>query len=95
MAREQQLASWRASVAQDLQAQSRKEVKDMERQRNILWQERQQEEQRRLLEMRRKGQKERQKDERIRMSGGGNGGNLEDLHRRMLGRMQEEARGNL
>jgi hypothetical protein len=95
MAREQQLASWRASVAQDLQAQSRKDVHDMERKRSILWQERQQEEQRRQLEMRRKGQKERQRDERIRMSGGGNGGSLEDLHRRMLSRMQEEARGNL
>ncbi|PQE26117.1 sulfite exporter family protein [Rutstroemia sp. NJR-2017a BBW] len=95
MAREQQLASWRASVAQDLQAQSRKDVQDMERKRSILWQERQQDEQRRQLEMRRKGQKERQRDERIRTSGGGNGASLEDLHRRMLSRMQEEARGNL
>ncbi|KAM3076139.1 hypothetical protein ACMFMF_005479 [Clarireedia jacksonii] len=95
MAREQQLASWRATIAQDLQAQSRKEVKDMERKQSILWQERQQEEQRRVLEMRRRNQKERQMDERIRMGGGANGESLVDLHRRVLGRMQEEARGNL
>ncbi|KAI9645828.1 hypothetical protein NHQ30_005263 [Ciborinia camelliae] len=88
MVREQQLASWRASVAHDLQVQKQREMDGVERQRSVLWQGRQVEEQRRAMEERMRSEREERRDERMRVRGSG----MEELHRRMLGRMQEEAR---
>lgn len=84
VAREQQLASWRASVQQDLQSnvQPRHTI---ERSRSALWQERQQEEQKRVEEMRRKGQRDSRFDERMRR------GDMLDAHRDALRRMQASA----
>ncbi|ESZ93868.1 hypothetical protein SBOR_5746 [Sclerotinia borealis F-4128] len=88
MVREQQLATWRKSVAHDLQAQRQREMEGVERQRSVLWRERKGEEQRRMVEERRRGEREVRRDEMMRMVGGG----MEGAHRRLLGRMQDEAR---
>lgn len=90
MVREQQLASWRQSIANDVQVQKKKEVEALEIRRSMLWQERRVEEMRREVERRQREEKEERWDERVRK--GGNAGAMEELHRKMLSRMQDEAR---
>ncbi|RAL63373.1 hypothetical protein DID88_003797 [Monilinia fructigena] len=90
MAREQQLATWRASVSHDLQVHKQREMDGVERQRSVLWQERQEEEMRRAVERSKKEEREERRDERMRANGAG----IEELHRKMLSRMQDEARRN-
>lgn len=90
MAREQQLATWRASVTHDLQVHKQKEMDGVERQRSVLWQERRAEEMRRAVERSKKEEREERRDERMRANGAG----MEELHRKMLSRMQDEARRN-
>lgn len=87
--REQQLATWRASVTYDLQVQ-KKEINGVERQRSVLWQERQAKELKMAAERRGKEKKEERRDERMRANGPG----MEELHRKMLSKMQDEARRN-
>jgi hypothetical protein len=65
LVREQQMASWRASVQQELFSGVQPKV-SIERQRNTLWHERQQEEQRRAVEERRRTERDSQFDERMR-----------------------------
>ncbi|KAB8302212.1 hypothetical protein EYC80_005657 [Monilinia laxa] len=90
MAREQQLATWRASVTHDLQVHKQREMDGVERQRSVLWQERRAEEMRRAVERSKKEEREERRDERMRANGAG----MEELHRKMLSRMQDEARRN-
>ncbi|KAF7879624.1 hypothetical protein EAF04_000819 [Stromatinia cepivora] len=90
MIREQQLASWRQSIANDAQVQKKKEVEALEIRRSMLWQERRVEEMRREVERRQREEREERWDERVRK--GGNAGGMEELHRKMLSRMQDEAR---
>lgn len=84
MAREQQLASWRASVTQDLQSGADPK-KNIERSRNSLFQERQLEEQKRVNEVRAKAKRESLFDERMRS------GNMIEAHRDALRKMQAKA----
>jgi len=65
LVREQQMASWRASVQQELFSGVQPKV-SIERQRNTLWHERQQEEQRRAVEEKRRTERDSQFDERMR-----------------------------
>ncbi|PMD36682.1 hypothetical protein L207DRAFT_586381 [Hyaloscypha variabilis F] len=82
--REQQLASWRASVQQDLQSGIvPKNV--IERQRSLLWQERQAEDQRKTLEERMRNQRDSAFDERMRR------GDMLDAHREAMRKMQAKA----
>jgi hypothetical protein len=82
--REQQLASWRASVQHDLQS-AVVPKNTIERQRSALWQERQQDEQRRAIEERRRGERDSAFDERMRR------GDMLDAHREALRKMQATA----
>lgn len=94
MAREQQLASWRASVQYDLQAGGVAAgagpgrmsigggINTIERQRSQLWAERQEEEKRRAMEERRRMERDGMFDERMRR------GDMLDAHREALRRMQ-------
>jgi hypothetical protein len=82
--REQQLASWRASVQHDLQS-AVVPKNTIERQRSALWQERQQDEQRRAMEERRRGERDSAFDERMRR------GDMLDAHREALRKMQATA----
>lgn len=84
MAREQQLASWRASVTQDLHS-GVDPKKNIERSRNSLFQERQLEEQKRVNEARAKAKRESLFDERMRS------GNMIEAHRDALRKMQAKA----
>ncbi|KAK0124570.1 hypothetical protein ONS95_009519 [Cadophora gregata] len=84
MVREQQLASWRASVQQDLKS-TVVPKNTIERSRSALWQERQAEEQKRMMEERKKGERDSKFDERMRR------GDMLDAHREALRRMQASA----
>jgi hypothetical protein len=86
-AREQQLASWRASVQQDLGSTHVPQT-NIERQRSLLWQERQAEEQRRAMDAMMKGQKDSAFDERMRR------GDMLVAHRDALRKMQAAANKN-
>ncbi|QSZ30524.1 hypothetical protein DSL72_000078 [Monilinia vaccinii-corymbosi] len=90
MAREQQLASWRASLTHDLQVQKQRDMDGLVRQRSVLWQGRRAEEMRRAVERKAREEREERWDERMRVDGAG----IEVLHRRLLSRMQGEARRN-
>lgn len=84
MAREQQLASWRASVQHDLQSAVVPKM-TVERQRSALWQERQAEEQRKAIDARKKGERDNAFDQRMRR------GDMLDAHREALRKMQASA----
>jgi hypothetical protein len=84
MAREQQLANWRANVAQDLQSAAIPQ-NTIERSRSALWQERQLEEQRKQMDAMKRGQKDSAFDERMRR------GDMLDAHREALRKMQASA----
>ncbi|TVY78232.1 hypothetical protein LSUE1_G006727 [Lachnellula suecica] len=84
MVREQQLASWRASVQQDLQSTVVPKM-TVERQRSALWQERQAEEQRKAISTRIKGERDNAFDERMRR------GDMLSAHREALSKMQASA----
>ncbi|KAL2074668.1 hypothetical protein VTL71DRAFT_8447 [Oculimacula yallundae] len=84
MAREQQLASWRASVQQDLKSTAMPR-NTIERSRSALWQERQAEEQKRMMDERMKGERNNKFDERMRR------GDMLDAHREALRKMQAAA----
>ncbi|KAH6682075.1 hypothetical protein B0J14DRAFT_648491 [Halenospora varia] len=85
--REQQLASWRASVQHDLQS-AYVPKQSIERQRSALWHERQAEEQRRAMDARKKGERDSAFDERMRR------GDMLDAHREALRKMQAGANKN-
>ncbi|KAH8658632.1 hypothetical protein BGZ60DRAFT_531319 [Tricladium varicosporioides] len=85
--REQQLASWRASVQHDLQS-AYVPKQSIERQRSALWHERQAEEQRRAIDARKKGERDSAFDERMRR------GDMLDAHREALRKMQAGANKN-
>ncbi|PBP22733.1 hypothetical protein BUE80_DR006405 [Diplocarpon rosae] len=82
--RQQQLASWRASVQQDLQAQAVPKTA-IERSRSDLWHERQQEEQKRMVEQKKRGERDSKFDEMMRR------GAMLDAHREALRKMQASA----
>jgi hypothetical protein len=82
--REQQLASWRASLQHDLHSGVTPKM-TIERQRSALWQERQAEDQRKALEERMRNQRDSAFDERMRR------GDMLDAHREALRRMQAKA----
>jgi hypothetical protein len=82
--REQQLASWRASVQHDLHSGIAPK-NTIERQRSALWQERQAEDQRKALEERMRNQRDSAFDERMRR------GDMLDAHREALRKMQAKA----
>ncbi|KAK2630257.1 hypothetical protein QTJ16_001077 [Diplocarpon rosae] len=82
--RQQQLASWRASVHQDLQAQAVPKTA-IERSRSALWHERQQEGQKRMVEQKKRGERDSKFDEMMRR------GDMLDAHREALRRMQANA----
>ncbi|TVY48910.1 hypothetical protein LOCC1_G001481 [Lachnellula occidentalis] len=84
MAREQQLASWRASVQHDLHS-AVVPKRSVERQRSALWQERQAEEQRKASDARIKGERDNAFDERMRR------GDMLSAHRDALRKMQAGA----
>jgi hypothetical protein len=84
MAREQQLASWRASVQHDLQSAVVPKI-SVERKRSALWQERQAEEQRKAIDARKKGERDCAFDERMRR------GDMLSAHREALRKMQAGA----
>lgn len=84
MAREQQLASWRASVQHDLHSTVVPKI-TVERQRSALWQERQAEEQRKAMDARMKGERDNAFDERMRR------GDMLSAHRDALRKMQAGA----
>ncbi|TVY23558.1 hypothetical protein LHYA1_G008287 [Lachnellula hyalina] len=84
MAREQQLASWRASVQHDLHSAVVPKM-SVERQRSALWQERQAEEQRKAMDARMKGERNNAFDERMRR------GDMLSAHRDALRKMQAGA----
>ncbi len=83
-ARDQQLASWRANVQNDLRS-SVIPKKTIERQRSALRQERQAEEQRRMLEERMRLTRDVAFDEMMRR------GDFQDAHREALRKMQASA----
>ena len=82
--REQQLASWRASLQQDLHSGVKPKM-TIERQRSALWQERQAEDQRKALEERMRNQRDSAFDARMRR------GDMLDAHREALRKMQAKA----
>ncbi len=84
MVREQQLASWRASVQHDLQS-GIVPKSTIERQRSALWHERQAEDQRKAMEERMRIQRDSAFDERMRR------GDMLDAHREALRKMQASA----
>ena len=84
LAREQQLASWRASFQHELQKPVVPKV-TIERQRSVLWQERQAEEQRKAMDAWKKGERDSAFDERMRR------GDMLDAHREALRKMQAAA----
>ncbi|CAG8949350.1 hypothetical protein HYFRA_00004976 [Hymenoscyphus fraxineus] len=85
--REQQMASWRASVQQDLSS-SYVPRQSIERQRNALWNERQADEQRKAMEAKMRGERDSAFDERMRR------GDMLEAHRDALRRMQASANKN-
>jgi hypothetical protein len=87
-AREQQMASWRASVQQDL-GNGHVPQNQIERQRSLLWQERQAEERKRAMDAMVKGQKTSAFDERMRR------GDMLVAHRDALRKMQATASKNV
>lgn len=82
--REQQLASWRASVQQDLH-KSQMPKASIEQQRSAMWQERRQEEQRKSMQEHIRGERDKAFDERMRR------GDMLDAHREALRKMQAAA----
>ncbi|CZT09036.1 uncharacterized protein RCO7_09867 [Rhynchosporium graminicola] len=84
MEREQMLASWRASVQEDLKSTATPR-NTIERSRSALWQERQAEEQKKTMEERRKGEQSRKFDDRMRR------GDMLSAHREALRKMQASA----
>jgi hypothetical protein len=84
VAREQQMASWRASVQQDL-GSAHVPQNQIERQRSLLWQERQVEERKRAMDAMVKSQKNSAFDERMRR------GDMLVAHRDALRKMQAAA----
>jgi len=84
MAREQQLANWRANVAQDLQSAAIPQS-TIEKSRSALWQERQVEEQKKQMNAMKRGQRDSAFDERMRR------GDMLDAHREALRKMQASA----
>ncbi|CCD42915.1 hypothetical protein BofuT4_P072110.1 [Botrytis cinerea T4] len=88
LVREQQLAMWRNSIANDLQVQKKRVMDTVENRRSVLWQERKSEEMRKDGERRAKELREERWEGRIRTGGG----EMEELHRKMMSRMQDEAR---
>ncbi|CZT51782.1 uncharacterized protein RSE6_12977 [Rhynchosporium secalis] len=83
MEREQMLASWRASVQEDLKTTATPR-NTIERSRSALWQERQAE-QKKTMEERRKGEQSRKFDDRMRK------GDMLSAHREALRKMQASA----
>jgi hypothetical protein len=84
LAREQQLASWRASVQHELQSEVMPRG-TIERQRSMLWQERQAEEQRKAMDAWKKSERDSAFDQRMRR------GDMLDAHREALRKMQAAA----
>lgn len=84
MAREQQLASWRTSVQNEIQSTVQPRA-TIERQRSSLWQERQAEEQKKAIEAKKRAERENAFDERMRR------GDMLDAHREALRKMQASA----
>lgn len=84
IAREQQLASWRASVQNEFQTTAQPRA-TIERSRSALWQERQAEEHKRAMEARRRVERDSAFDQRMRR------GDMLDAHRDALRRMQATA----
>ncbi|CAL3964858.1 unnamed protein product [Diplocarpon coronariae] len=82
--RQQQMASWRASIQQDLQAQAVPKTA-IERSRSALWHERQQEEQKRMVERNKRGERDSKFDEMMRR------GDMLNAHREVLRKMQANA----
>ncbi|KAF5873358.1 uncharacterized protein Bfra_004816 [Botrytis fragariae] len=88
LVREQQLAMWRNSIANDLQVQKKREMETVDNRRSVLWQERKTVEMRKEGERRAREMREERWDGKIRTAGG----EMEELHRKMMSRMQDEAR---
>ncbi|KAF7949287.1 hypothetical protein EAE96_008452 [Botrytis aclada] len=88
LVREQQLAMWRNSIANDLQVQKKREMETVDNRRSVLWQERRTVEMRKEGERRAKELREERWEGKIRTAGG----EMEELHRKMMSRMQDEAR---
>jgi hypothetical protein len=87
LSREQQLASFRASVQNEF-ASGVPPRATIERQRSALWQEKQAEEQRRMLEQKMRGARDSAFDERMRK------GDMLGAHREALRKMQAKANKN-
>ncbi|THV46908.1 hypothetical protein BGAL_0350g00060 [Botrytis galanthina] len=88
LVREQQLAMWRNSIANDLQVQKKREMETVNNRRSVLWQERKTVEMRKEGERRAREMREERWEGKIRTAGG----EMEELHRKMMSRMQDEAR---
>lgn len=84
MVREQQLASWRASVQNEFQSAVQPRT-TIERQRSSLWQERQAEELKKAMDAKRKAERDSAFDQRMRR------GDMLDAHREALRKMQATA----
>lgn len=84
LAREQQLASWRANVTQDLQSATVPK-NTIERSRSALWQERQAEDYRKAMDAKIKGERDHAFNERMRR------GDMLGAHRDALRKMQANA----
>jgi hypothetical protein len=84
IAREQQLASWRASVQNEFQSTVQPRI-TIERQRSSLWKERQAEEQKKAMEAKRRAERDSAFDQRMRR------GDMLDAHREALRKMQASA----
>ncbi|TGO46145.1 hypothetical protein BCON_0342g00030 [Botryotinia convoluta] len=88
LVREQQLAMWRNSIANDLQVQKKREMETVDNRRSVLWRERKTVEMRKEGERRAREMREERWEGKIRTAGG----KMEELHRKMMSRMQDEAR---
>ncbi|TGO66381.1 hypothetical protein BOTNAR_0062g00140 [Botryotinia narcissicola] len=88
LVREQQLAMWRNSIANDLQVQKKREMETVDNRRSVLWRERKTVEMRKEGERRAREMREERWEGKIRTAGG----EMEELHRKMMSRMQGEAR---
>ncbi|KAF7897012.1 hypothetical protein EAF00_005240 [Botryotinia globosa] len=88
LVREQQLAMWRNSIANDLQVQKKREMETVDNRRSVLLQERKTVEMRKEGERRAREMREERWEGKIRTAGG----EMEELHRKMMSRMQGEAR---
>ncbi|RKF81234.1 hypothetical protein GcC1_028023 [Golovinomyces cichoracearum] len=86
--RQQQLASWRASVQQDFHASSLPQDR-IEQQRTMLREDRKKEEMRRLVEERNKDAREEAWNEKMRS------GEMQNAHREALKRLQQKANQNV